>query len=144
MKRKSRKVERRIFKRLKTTIPLSMRLLGTTKYPRRIKTETRDVSLEGLSIELKVILKNGSLLIQEGEEPIKLIPFLVLNEKMVGLDMKIPPGGENIGAIGRVIWYDFGSRGASYYFEAGTFLEKMDIEDRKKWEEFVKNIEVNP
>jgi hypothetical protein len=48
---------------------------------------------------LKVILKNGSLLIQEGEEPIKLIPFLVLNEKMVGLDMKIPPGGENIGAM---------------------------------------------
>ncbi len=121
-----------------------MRLLGTTKYPQRIKTETRDVSLEGLSIELKVILKNGSLLIQEGEESIKLIPFLVLNEKMVELDIKIPPKGENIGAIGRVIWYDFGSRGTSYYFCVGIFLEKMKVEDRKKWEEFVRNIELNP
>jgi hypothetical protein len=110
MKRKSRKVERRIFKRLKIPIPLSMRLLGTTKHPQPINSKTSNVSVEGLSVKLHVILKNGSLLIQEGEEPIKLIPFLVLNEKMVGLDMKIPPEGENIGAIGRVIWYDFGSR----------------------------------
>jgi hypothetical protein len=143
MKRKSRKVERRIFKRLKIPIPLSMRFLGTTKHPQPINSKTSNVSVEGLSVKLHVILKNGSLLIQEGEEPIKLIPFLVLNEKMVGLDMKIPPEGENIGAIGRVIWYDFGSRRASYYFCAGIFLEKMGVKDRKKWEEFVKNNEVN-
>ena len=144
MKRKSRKVERRIVKRLKAPIPLSMRLLGTTKYPQAINTKTRNVSLEGLSVKLHVMLKNGSLLIQEGEEPVKLIPFLVLNEKMVELDMKIPPEGENIEAIGRVIWYDFGSRGASYYFCVGIFLEKMEVEDRRKWEEFIKNIGVNP
>jgi hypothetical protein len=112
MKRKRRKVERRTFKRLKIAVPLSVRLLGTTKYPRRIKTETRDVSFEGLSIELRVILKNGSLLIQEGVEPIKLIPFLVLNQKTVELDIEIPPEGEKTRAVGRVIWYDFGSRGA--------------------------------
>jgi len=144
MKRRSRKIERRIFKRLKTPISLSMRLLGTTKYPQPVNTKTRNVSLEGLSIELRVVLKSGSLLIKEGEEPVKLIPFLVLNEKMVELDMKIPPDGENIGAIGRVIWYDFGSRGASYYFCVGIFLEKMEVEDRRKWEEFIINIGVDP
>ena len=143
MKRERRKVERRIFKRLKTPIPLSMRLLGTTKYPQPINAKTRNVSPEGLSIELQVILKNGSLLIQEGEEPIKLIPFLVLNEKTVELDIEIPPKGERIIVVGRVIWYDFGSRGASYYFCVGTFLEEMGVKDRKKWEEFVKKIEVN-
>jgi hypothetical protein len=116
MKRKSRAVERRIFKRLKIPVPLNMRLLGTTKYPHPFNARTRNVSLEGLSIELQVILKNGSLLIQQGEEPIKLIPFLVLNEKMVKLEIKLPPRGERIRAIGRVIWYDFGSRGALYYF----------------------------
>lgn len=88
MKRKRRKVERRRFKRLKIPIPLTIRLLGTTKYPQAINTRTRNVCLEGLSIELRVILKNGSLLIQEGEEPIKLIPFLVLNEKVAELDIK--------------------------------------------------------
>jgi len=90
------------------------------------------------------MLKNGSLLIQEGEKPAKLIPFLVLNEKMVELNMKIPPEGENIRAIGRVIWYDFGSKGGSYYFCVGILLEKMKAEDRIKWKEFIKNIGVDP
>jgi hypothetical protein len=85
-------------------------------------------------------LKNGSLLIQEGEEPIKLIPFLVLNQKAVELDIEIPPEGERIRAIGRVIWYDFGSRRTSYFFRVGIFLGKMGVKDRKKWEEFVKNV----
>ena len=140
MKRKRRKVERRIFKRLKIPIPLTMRLLGTTKYPRPFNGKTRNVSLEGLSIELQVILKNGSLLIQEGEEPIKLIPFLVLNQKTVQLDIEIPPKGEKTSATGKVIWYDFGSRRASYYFRAGIFLEKMGVKERKQWEEYVKDI----
>jgi len=144
MKRKRRTVERRTFKRLKAPIPLSMRLLGTTKYPQPINTTTRNVSLEGLSVELNAMLKNGSLLIQEGEKPAKLIPFLVLNEKMVELNMKIPPEGENIRAIGRVIWYDFGSKGGSYYFCVGILLEKMKAEDRIKWKEFIKNIGVDP
>ena len=140
MKRKSRKVERRIFKRLKIPIPLSMRLLGTTKHPQPINTETSNVSVGGVSIELHVILKNGSLLIQGAKELIKLIPFLVLNEKAVELDMEIPPRDERIRAVGKVIWYDFGSRRASYFFRDGTFLEKMGVEERKKWEEYVKNI----
>ena len=144
MKRKLLKVERRIFKKSKIPIPLSMQLLGTTKYPQPIHAKTRDVSLEGLSIELPVILKNGSLLIQEGAELIKLIPFLVLNQKTVGLNIKIPPEGESMGAIGRVIWYDLGSRRASYYFCVGIFLEKMKVEDRIRWEEFIKNIGVDP
>jgi len=139
-----RTVERRIFKRLKAPIPLSIRLLGTTEYPQPINTTTRNVSLEGLSVELNAMLKDGSLIIQEGEKPVKLIPFLVLNEKMVELDMKIPPEGENIGAMGRVIWYDFGSKRASYYFCVGIFLEEMEVEDRRKWQEFIKNIGVNP
>ena len=143
MKRKTRKVERRTFKRLKTPIPLRIRLLGATKCP-QLNAETRNVSPEGLSIELQGVLKNGSLFIQEGEEPIKLIPFLVLNKKVVELDIKIPPKDERIRAKGRVIWYDFGSRGASYYFCVGIFLEKMEVEDRRKWEEFIKNIGVNP
>jgi len=141
MNRKSRPVKRRRFKRLKTSIPLNIRLLGTTKYPQPINAETRDVSLEGLSIELHTIFKNGSLFIQEGQGSVKLIPFLVLNEKMVELEIKVPPMGERIRAIARVIWYDFGSKGASYYFRAGIFLEKMEAEDRKKWEKFIKNIE---
>ncbi|MBW2038752.1 MAG: PilZ domain-containing protein [Deltaproteobacteria bacterium] len=122
-------VKRRKFERLEVPIPLSMRLLGVFGYPPPANAETRNISLEGLSIEL-----------QEGEESLNLIPYLVLDKKGVELDIEIPPKGERIRAIGRVIWYDFGSRETLYYFRVGVFLEEMEIEDRKKWESFVRNI----
>jgi hypothetical protein len=82
-----------------------------------------------------VKLKNGSLLIHQGEEAIKLIPFLVLSDKLMELDIKIPPKGEKVKATGRVRWYDFGSKEKSYYFRVGILLEK--IEDKKRWEDFI-------
>src|SRR4030042_168819 len=128
----------RKFLRLSTSIPLTIKLLGTTKLPQAINAETGNVSRRGLSIELEVKLKNGSVLRQQGEEAIKLIPFLVLGEKLMELDIKIPPKGERVRATGRVRWYDFGSREKSYYFRAGILLE--NIEDRKKWEDFIRSL----
>jgi hypothetical protein len=125
----------RKFHRLSTSLPLTIRLLGVTKHPHPIHAETRNVSRKGLSVELEVKLKNGSLLIHQGQEAIKLIPFLVLSDKRMELDIEIPPKGERIKATGRVRWYDFGSREKSYYFKIGILLEK--IEDRKKWEDFI-------
>ena len=125
----------RKFHRLSTSIPLTVRLLGVAKHPHPIHAETRNVSRKGLSVELEVKLKNGSFLIHQGGEAIKLIPFLVLSEKLVELDIKIPPRGERVIATGRVRWYDFGSKEESYYFRAGILLEK--IEDKKKWEDFI-------
>src|SRR4030043_1120002 len=131
----------RKFRRLSTSIPLTIKLLGTTKLPQAINAETRNVSRKGLSIELEVKLKNGSLLVQQGEVAIKLIPFLVLGEKLMELDIKIPPKGEGIRTTGRVRWYDFGSREKSYYFRAGIYLEEMEIEDRKRGKDFIKTAE---
>lgn len=131
-------IDRRKFKRLEIPVPLVIRLLGTAKHRRPINTETKNVSREGLLIELQVIIKNGSLFIQQGEQTIKLIPFLVSNKKMVELDMRIPPGKERIRATGRVIWYDFRSREESYFFMAGIVLEEVGIEDRKRWQHFVR------
>ena len=133
-------IDRRKLKRLETPVQVTMKLLGTAEHPQPIKAETRNVSPEGLSIELEVILRNGSLLIPQGEEPIRLIPFLVLNRKIVELAIWIPPKDERIRALGRVVWYDFGSSGPCYYFKAGIVPEEMEIEDRKKWARFVRNV----
>lgn len=128
----------RKFHRLSTSIPLTIRLLGVAKHPHPIHAETRNVSRRGLSVELEVKLKNGSLLIHQGEEPIKLIPFLVLSDKLMELDIKIPPKGEGVKATGRVRWYDFGSKEKSYYFRVGILLE--EIEDKKRWENFIEKV----
>jgi len=82
-------VDRRKFRRLETPISLVIKLLGTPKHPQPINAETTNISREGLLIELQAMLRNGSLLIQEREETIKLIPFLILNKKMVELDIEI-------------------------------------------------------
>jgi len=135
--------KRRNFNRLTIPVPVTIRFLGVIKHSQPIIAETRNISFGGLSIELEISLRDGSLLIQQGEETIKLIPFLVLNEKLVGLDIKIPPKGETIKATGRIRWYDFGSREKSYYFRAGIFLEEIEIEDRKKWKNFIRNVSSN-
>jgi hypothetical protein len=70
--------------------------LGIAKHPYPINAETRNVSREGLSVELEIRLENGCLLIQQGKQAIQLIPFLVLNEKLVDLDIQILPGDERV------------------------------------------------
>jgi hypothetical protein len=132
--------KRRKFHRLLIPVPLTIKLLGVgiTSWP--IHVESRDVSRDGLSIELEVELKDGHLLIQQGEEPIKLIPFIVLNEKLVELDIEIPPRSERVRAKGMIRWYDFGSKDKTYYFRAGIFMKEMEIEDRKRWGDFIKHV----
>jgi len=138
MKKKGWDIKRRKFTRLDLPVQLSIKFLGVARNAKPVNTESVNVSIEGFLIELKVILKDGSLLIQEGGESIKLIPYLVLNEKVVELDITMPPKDEKIRARGRIIWYDFGSGESTYYFMAGIFLEEMGTEEKKKWDEFIK------
>jgi len=132
---------RRKSKRLEISVPVRIKLLGTDKHPPTIETVTRNISPVGISIELQVTLTNGVFFIQEGEKPANLIPYLVLENKEVELEIALPPDEEKVRARGRVIWYDFGSGEVSYYFRAGIlfFLKEMEPKDRKTWEEFVRN-----
>ena len=120
-------VQRRELKRFEKSISLNMRLLGVFIRPLTVNVRTRNVSLEGLSIELSK--QQGSL---------NLIPYLILDGNDVALHMKLPPKDELIRAIGRIIWSQSGSRKDRYSFKAGIFLE--EIEDRIKWIDFLRNI----
>jgi hypothetical protein len=132
-------VNRRSSKRSEILIPFRMKLLGLSKHPTTIKAVTKNISPVGISTELQVSLTKGVFLNQEGEKPINLIPFLVLEDREVELEITIPPRGEIIRSRGRMIWYDFSSREASDYFRAGIFLKEMEANDRKKWEEFAQD-----
>jgi hypothetical protein len=114
-------------------------LLGMSKLPPTIETATTNISPVGISIKLPVTLSNGLLHIFEGEKPINLIPYIVLEKKEVALEITLPPHDEKITGKGKVIWYDFGSQEDSYYFKAGIFLKEIAIEDRKRWEGFVRD-----
>ena len=135
---KQRKTRRRI-KRLEIAVPLHIKLLGMSKDLPTIETATRNISPVGISMELPVALTKGAFFIHEGKKPINLIPYLALEKKEVSLNLTLPPHEEQIRASGKIIWYDFGTRETSYYFEAGIFLKEMEFEDRKRWEEFTMN-----
>ena len=135
---KRRKTRRRT-KRLDIAVPLHIKLLGMSKDPPTIETATRNISPVGLSTELQVALTNGVFFIPEGEKPINLVPYLALENKEVMLQITIPPHKEQVRARGKIIWYDFGTREASHYFEAGILLKEMEAYDRQRWVEFTRN-----
>jgi hypothetical protein len=133
---------RRKSKRVEIAVPLRIKLLGIGKQPPTIETVTRNISPLGISMELPVTLTDGVFFIQEGEQSVNLIRYLVQENKDVEVEITMPPRQEKIKARGRIIWYDFGSREGevSYHFGAGILLKEIAAEDRKRWEVFARNI----
>jgi hypothetical protein len=133
-------LSRRKAKRVEISVPLHIKLLGMSKQPPTIETVTRNISPVGISMDLPVTLTDGVFCIQEGEQAINLIHYLVLENKEVEVEITIPLREEKIKARGKIIWYDFGSREGevSYHFVAGILLKARAAEDRKTWEVFAR------
>jgi hypothetical protein len=134
-------LSRRKSKRVEISVPLRIKLLGMSKQPPTIETVTRNISPVGISMDLPVTLTDGVFFIQEDEQTINLIHYLVLENKEVEVEITIPPREEKVRARGKIIWYDFGSREGevTYHFGAGILLKEMAAEDRKRWEVFARN-----
>jgi hypothetical protein len=126
---------------VKIALPLRIKLLGVSKQPPAIKTTTRNITPLGISMELPVTLINGVFFIQQGQQSVNLIRYLIQKDKEVELEITLSPHQEKCRARGKVIWYNFGSRegDASYYFGAGILLEDMTAEEKKKWEVFARD-----
>lgn len=132
--------QRRKYKRL--TIPLSVRMkfLGDVKHGQGIKVTSKNVSFNGFLIETEIFLESNILLLQRGEEPVNLDPFLVSGKDELEFNIKLPPDAKIITAQGKLAWYQLDSRGGSHYFKAGVSLDKMLAEDGKHWIEFIRSI----
>ena len=132
--------ERRRDKRWNILIPLRIKSLGTSKYGEGTKVLAQNVSLHGLLIETEVFLEHDTLLLQRGEEPVNLDPFLVSGDNELEFNIKLPPDAKIITAQGKIAWYRLNTRGGAYYFKAGIFLQKMIAEDSKLWINFINYI----
>jgi hypothetical protein len=119
--------------------PVTVKLLGTPTHYKPIQTKTANVSHEGLLLEVKILIHQGALYVRFGDESVQLVPFLILNEKLLELEMALPAAGDPMRASGRVIWCNFGSLGASYFFRMGVVLQDMGVATKKKWEQFVRD-----
>ena len=132
--------QRRKYSRL--TIPLSIRMKFSreAKHGEGIKVTSRNVSFTGFLIETEVFLEHDTLLLQRGEEPVNLDPFLVSGDNELEFNIKLPPDAKIITAQGKIAWYLLNTRGEAYYFKAGIFLQKMVAEDSKLWINFINYI----
>lgn len=132
--------ERRKHKRLDISVPLSIKLLGTTTSPPPINVETGNISLDGLLIviKIKIMVKHRLPPIQEVEDSIKLLSSLLLKDNTLGLEINVLPKGRSIKGIGKVMWYDRYLSEGFYHLRAGIFLEEMEREYKEKWHEFLK------
>lgn len=133
-------VERRKYRRLDVSIPLSIKLSGATTSPPAINVETDNISLDGLAIliKIKIQVKDRWLSIPDVEDSIKLLQYLLMKDKTLELGINVLPKGKSIPGIGKVMWYDRALSGGFYYLRAGIFIEEMDGEYKEKWLEFLR------
>jgi hypothetical protein len=135
--------QRRKYQRL--TIPLSIRMKfpGKVTYGHGIKVTSKNVSFDGFLIETEIFLERDILLLQRGDEPVNLDPFLVAGDNELEFNIKLPPDAKIITAQGKIAWYQLDSRGGSHYFKAGISLDKMLADDGKHWIQFIRGLAQN-
>jgi hypothetical protein len=132
--------DRRLFKRVKIGIPVTLKFLGTPQPTPPVTIPTSNVSYEGFLLRFNVTVRNGGFYIAENDTLFALAPFLLLNQKLVYVDMTLPPRSETLQTTGEIVWYDFGTSGASYYLEALVFFEEMSLDQHQIWREFISHV----
>jgi hypothetical protein len=132
--------ERREARRVDTSVPLTIALLGTPLSPPPIAVETADISPQGLSIVIKIKtrLEQGHLMIEGGDNSKKMVKYLLLDNKQLALRINVLPQGGSIHAIGKVRWCYRNVQEGCYYVKAGILIEEMDHRHRERWAEFLR------
>lgn len=135
--------ERRQTERLSASISLMVEMLDTIVPPPPITAETDDISLNGLSIVIKIDTESehGRLRIQGGEKAQNLVKYLLLDNRRLRLKLNILPDGKGILATGRVKWSHRTLQEESYCMKAGLLIDWMESGYEKAWLEFLRTIQ---
>lgn len=104
-------IERRIFSHLKDPLPVGFRFTSRWNNPKAskiIKGKVWDVSTTGVCLEAEMNVRDGVLEFSETDarEKVKVLSYLVLSEKEIKLELKLPPGEKGIVITGKPIWYE--------------------------------------
>lgn len=138
-------VERRLFNRL--YIPLKVRFKIVDLWSREqssmlIEGKTWNVSYDGLCIETDAALQEGVMTFSEsnGERRVKVLPFLVMEEQQLELEIILPSSRGRIIALGRVIWSELKTTETAYHLKIGVLLEELVPQERDRWNMFIQEV----
>ncbi len=138
-------VERRLFNRL--YIPLKVRFRIVDLWSREqssmlIEGKTWNVSYDGLCIETDAALQEGVMTFSEsmGERRVKVLPFLVMEEQQLEMEIDLPMDRGKVIVVGRVVWSELKATDRAYHLKIGVFLEEMASTERDRWNHFVRQV----
>jgi hypothetical protein len=138
-------VERRLFTRLYVPLEVHFRIVDLWSREQSsmlIKGKTWNVSYDGLCIETDAALEGGVMTFSEskGERKVKVLPFLVMEEQQLELEIFLPSSREIMNALGRVIWSELETTGTAFHLKVGVLLEEMVPQGRDRWNIFIREV----
>jgi hypothetical protein len=145
MAKKISVVERRLFTRLRVPLRVLFKIVdlwSKNQSSMVIGGETWNVSYDGLCIETEAVVQEGVMTFSEssGAKRVKVLPFLVMREQQLELEIDLPsPEGKIIG-LGRVIWSELKATNEMYRLKIGVFLEELTPKRREKWNRFIRQV----
>jgi len=138
-------VERRLFSRLYVPLKVHFKIVDLWSKEQSsmvIEGETWNVSYDGLCIETDAAVQEGVMTFSEsgGEKGVKVVPFLVMEEQQLELEIDLPSGRRKVIALGRVIWSELKATDKIYHVKIGVFLEEMAPGERERWNHFIQQV----
>ena len=138
-------VERRMFTRLYVPLEVRFRIVDFWSKEQSsmvIEGKTWNVSYDGLCIETDVAVQEGVMTFSEssGDKRVKVLPFLVMEEQQLDLEIDLPSGRERVIASGRVVWSELKSTDKMYHVKIGVFLDEMAPGESERWNHFIQNV----
>jgi len=129
--------ERRKWQRFDLAVPMYVKLGSKTLSMPSVRMHTRNISRDGFSVGTAIRLENGNLVVTGNNRFDTIVPYLVLDDKLLGFQLQLPPTSKRIVGTGQVKWCRRGVDENGYYMNAGILLKTMDVEGRRLWLEFV-------
>ncbi len=138
-------VERRLFTRLHVPLKVLFRIVDLWSREQSsmvIEGETWNVSYDGLCIETDAVVQESVMTFSEssGEKRVKVLPFLVMKEQQLELEIDLPSPEGKIDALGRVIWSELEATDETYHLKIGVSLEEVTPKEREKWNHFIRHM----
>ena len=76
----------------------------------------------------------------KGERKVRVLPFLVMEEQQLVLEIFLPSSRERMNALGRVIWSELETTEAAFHLKIGILLEEMVPQERDRWNMFIREV----
>ena len=134
--------ERRVINRVHTAIPVTINIAGVAGPP-PVTVQTADISPSGMSTVMKIRIKvhDGRVSVhKEAKDSIKMVKYLLSEDRIVGLGIHILPQGRSIDAMGTVKWHASRVSKQLYAVRVGMFLDEIDRAHKREWFYFLRGI----